>query len=175
MAVSSTPPDEAARLLRRIRLMLAVFIGGLVLSGVTAFPLVVEIKWVASLFGLSEDANPADYTGLTQWIATVQQGILDTDRRYPFLAYGTDWLAFGHIIIALFFVGLWRDPVRNVFNVKVGIAACILVVPLALICGPIRHIPFFHQLIDCAFGVGGIIPLLLLLRDIRRLEALSAT
>jgi hypothetical protein len=42
--------------------------------------------------------------------------------------------------------------------------------PLALICGPIRGIPFYWQLIDCSFGFFGMIPLLLCLRDVGRLE-----
>lgn len=170
------PATESPTLLRRIRLLLLIFMGGLVLSGLTAFPLVWEIKLLARLvFGLPENADPAAYTGLTQWIATVQQGILASDRAYPFLAYGTDWLAFGHIVIALFFIGPWRDPVRHQFNIQIGIAACLLIIPLALICGPLRGIPFFHQLIDCAFGVFGIVPLLLARRDIRRLEAFSGS
>ena len=36
-----------------------------------------------------------------------------------------------------------------------GIAACLAVIPLALICGPIRGIPFYWRLIDCSFGVIG--------------------
>lgn len=164
---------ESSLLLRRIRFLVAVFIVGLALSGITAFPLVWEIRLLARFFGLAPDADPADYTGLTGWIALVQRGVLESDREFPFLAYGTDWLGFGHLIIALFFLGPWRDPVRNVFIVQVGIAACLLVFPLAFLCGPIRGIPFFHQLIDCAFGAFGVIPLLFVLRDIRRLEKLQ--
>ena len=37
--------------------------------------------------------------------------------------------------------------------------ACLAVIPLALICGPLRGIPWFWQPIDCSFGVLGIIPL----------------
>jgi len=51
--------------------------------------------------------------------------------------------------------------------------ACALIVPLALICGPLRGIPFVWQLIDCSFGVFGIIPLWLARRDIRRIVALE--
>jgi hypothetical protein len=29
---------------------------------------------------------------------------------YPFLAYGTDWLAFAHIVIAVFFIGPLVKP-----------------------------------------------------------------
>ena len=34
-------------------------------------------------------------------------------RGYPLLAYGTDWLAFSHLVLAVVFLGAWRDPVRN--------------------------------------------------------------
>jgi hypothetical protein len=32
---------------------------------------------------------------------------------YPFLAYGTDWLAFVHLVIAVAFVGPFFDPVPD--------------------------------------------------------------
>ena len=51
--------------------------------------------------------------------------------------------------------------------------ACGLVVPLALICGPLRGIPFFWRLIDCSFGILGIIPLWIARNDIRRIVALE--
>ncbi len=77
------------------------------------------------------------------------------------------------IVIAVAFVGPLRDPVRNLWVVEFGMIACVLVVPLALICGPLRGIPFFWRLIDCSFGVLGIIPLWLCRRailEIRRRE-----
>jgi hypothetical protein len=52
--------------------------------------------------------------------------------------------------------------------------ACVLVLPLALICGPIRGIPFGWRLIDCCFGIFGILPLWLCWRDIRALERIEA-
>ena len=79
------------------------------------------------------------------------------DRCYN--AYGTDWLAFAHLVIAVAFVGPLRDPVKNVWVVEWGMIACLSVIPLALICGPIRGIPFCWQIIDCSFGVVGVIPL----------------
>ena len=39
--------------------------------------------------------------------------------------------------------------------------ACVGVIPLALLAGEIRGIPFGWRLIDCAFGVVGIVPLLI--------------
>ncbi len=68
------------------------------------------------------------------------------------------------------FIGPLRDPVRNRWVVEFGIISCLLVLPLALIMGPIRDIPFFHRLIDCAFGVVGIVPLWWCRRAILRLE-----
>lgn len=93
---------------------------------------------------------------------------------YPFLLYGTDWLAFAHLVIAVFFYGVHRDPVRNIWIVEAGMVACAGIIPLALICAPIRGIPFWWSVIDMSFGVFGVIPLLILRRMIKRLEALSA-
>ena len=52
--------------------------------------------------------------------------------------------------------------------------ACILVIPWALIFGPVRGIPFFWRLIDCSFGVVGIIPLFLAWRYTRRIIGCSS-
>jgi hypothetical protein len=48
-----------------------------------------------------------------------------------------------------------------------------MVIPLAMIFGPIRGIHFFWRLADCSFGVFGIIPLRLARNDIRRIIALE--
>jgi hypothetical protein len=71
------------------------------------------------------------------------------------------------------FWGPLKDPVRNLWVVEFGMLACVLVVPLAMICGPIRGIPFYWRLFDCAFGVFGIMPLWLARRDILRLAELQ--
>jgi len=169
--VQQNDTEAATRLRKRIRFTILLFIIGLVLSGVTAFPLVWEMDLMMRTLGIS--GTPEQHTGLNQWLLIVYQALHDADTRYPFLFYGTDWLAFGHLIIALFFLGPLQDPVRNVFVLRVGVAACILVWPLAFLCGPIRGIPFYWQLIDCSFGVLGLIPLLFCLRDTRQLEQLE--
>ncbi|MGV9572171.1 hypothetical protein ACWDRX_22665 [Streptomyces nigra] len=51
--------------------------------------------------------------------------------------------------------------------------ACAGIIPLALICGPIRGIPLWWSVIDMAFGVVGVIPLYVVRRRIKRLEALT--
>jgi hypothetical protein len=93
-----------------------------------------------------------------------------TYAAYPFVGYGTDWLAFAHVVIAIFFIGPWRDPVRNAWVVEAGMLACVLVVPLALICGAVRGIPMYWRLIDCSFGVFGFLPLWLVWRWIKVLN-----
>src|ERR1700722_8448492 len=85
--------------------------------------------------------------------SAVRDGLRDSYGRYPWMAYSTDWLAFAHLVIAVFFVGPLVNPVRNVWVLWAGLVACVLVIPLAMICGSIRHIPLGWQLIDCSFGV----------------------
>ncbi|MFD7610591.1 hypothetical protein [Streptomyces sp. NPDC059828] len=166
--------SERRALLRRIRVWLVVFIVCLVLSGLTAFPLVTELHLVHS--ALTSWASPAAdaFPGLLEWIARVRRGLDTADADYPFLLYGTDWLAFAHLVIAVAFYGPYRDPVRNIWVVEFGMIACAGIIPLALICGPIRGIPFWWTVIDMSFGVFGVLPLLLVRRMIKRLEALSA-
>jgi hypothetical protein len=155
---------------RRIRFWLAVFIVGLLLSGITAFPLETELGWLVSILHGNRVQPIAKFTHLLPWVERVSDGLRETNRNYPFLAYGTDWLAFAHIVIAIVFVGPWIDPVRNRWVITFGLIACAGVIPLALIAGPIRGIPFPWRLIDCSFGIFGSIPLLICRRLIRGLE-----
>jgi hypothetical protein len=168
---ATLPAPEAHRLRCRIRFWLAVFIAGLVLSGLTAFPLQYELELLARWLGVPEQASPEPYAGFTGWIVTVRNGLQDTYAKYPFVAYGTDWLAFAHLILTLLFVGPWRDPVRNAWVVTFGLWSCVLVFPLALICGPLRGIPLGWTLIDCSFGLFGFVPLWLVRKYTRELAA----
>jgi len=140
-------------LTRRFRIALAVFIAGLVISGITAFPLESEIAAIIARLPHSDSA-------LMRWLTLVYTALNATNCRYPFLAYGTDWLAFAHLTIAVAFIGPWLHPVRNRWLISFGIIACLGVVPLALIAGAIRGIPLGWRFIDISFGVFGVIPLL---------------
>jgi hypothetical protein len=169
--IENTMADiSKAALLRRIRLLLLVFIVGLVLSGVTAFPLQWELTMLNHWFGVAQTAPPGGEPALHAWLRRVLEGIVATNRDYPFLAYGTDWLAFGHLTIAVAFIGPLRDPVRNKWVLIFGLIACAGVMPLALIAGQVRGIPFYWRLIDMSFGVFGALPLLLCLHYVKRLE-----
>jgi hypothetical protein len=148
------------------------FIIGLVVSGVTAFPLLLELRVLVTLLG-ADSAAPAD--SLAFWILSVKNGLETTYAAYPWIAYGTDWLAFGHLVIAGFFIGPLIYPLSSRSVIWTGIAACVAVIPLALICGPLRGIPFYWRLLDCSFGIVGIIPLIYCLRLLKRIEAGNAS
>jgi hypothetical protein len=138
--------------LKRARIWLSLFIFGLVISGLTAFPLETELKWLGTQVEGSHSA-------IADWIRTCRDAVTDSNFNYPFLSYGTDWLAFAHLVLAMAFIGPLIDPEKNIWVIHFGMLACIAVFPLALIAGPIRGIPIYWQLIDCSFGVIGLIPL----------------
>lgn len=150
--------------LQRIRIAVGIVIFGLVISGVTAFPLLHELNLLARFLGDGD-------SGLARWILTVRDGLEATYERYPFIAYGTDWLAFAHLMIALFFILPWRDPVRYEGVLKVGVAASLGVIPLAFLCGPLRGIPLGWRILDGSFGLLCLPPLLFALREVRKLAA----
>jgi hypothetical protein len=152
------------KLIVKIRLLILFFMTALILSGVTAFPVETELQWLLS--------HPSLVPSFAQtWLQNVYDALKETNTKYPMLAYGYDWLAFAHIVIAMMFIGPLKNPVKNIWVIEWGILSCIAVIPLAFIAGPIRHIPLFHILIDCSFGVIGIIPLLICRRWIKQLEA----
>lgn len=139
---------QEIKLRRNIKFLVIFFIVCLVLSGVTAFPIETEL----AIAHKNIDSFPAF---VRDWISKVYFAVRETNENYPFLAYGTDWLAFAHLVIAVAFIGPLRDPVKNIWVIEFGMIACLMVFPLALIAGPIRQIPFYWQLIDCSFGVIG--------------------
>ena len=135
---------------RRIRWFSWLFILGLFLSGATAIPLRFEVDQIVHYLGNSDT---------TSWLGKVHTALTDTETRYPFLFYGTDWLAFGHFVIALVFIGILRDPVRNRWLFDFGLLACVLVIPYAFVFGGLRGIPVWWRLIDSSFGIFGCLPL----------------
>ena len=151
------------KLHQEIRVWIILFMVAMALSGITAFPLATELAWMNAHLDLFPDFT-------VDWIYRVNQGVQFTSDKFPFLFYGTDWLAFAHIIIALAFIGVLRDPVKNKWVVHWGIMSCMLVLPLAFIAGPIRGIPLFHILIDCSFGLFGLVPLWITKNKIRQME-----
>jgi hypothetical protein len=165
---------ETDKLYRRIRFLLFFFISALVVSGVTAIPLTRESALLNLLLGKGTIVSTI-LPAFSEWVSFVDQGLQTVSRDFPFINYGTDWLAFAHIMIAIAFLGPLRDPVKNIWVVEFGMIACVLIVPTALIFGTLRGIPPFWQMLDCSFGILGVVPLYIIRRDTRRLMALDAT
>ena len=160
-------------LLKIIRGITIFYIFSLVFWGVTAFPLQWEMDIACRILEKLPDTLPPVFTDLRNWIVYVHHGLSETNANFPFLAYGTDWLAFSHLVIAVAFIGVYLKPVRNIWIVYFGMIACAGIIPLALICGYIRGIPVYWQMIDCSFGVFGVIPLVYLRKYIKKLETIS--
>jgi hypothetical protein len=157
-------------LLGRIRAMTWFFIIALVIAGATAIPLKPELELGVRILGVADKTSADVTSGLAHWILKVREGLVDTDAKYPFMAYGTDWLAFGHFAIAVAFIGALRDPVRNVWLFTFGMIVCVMIVPYAFIFGGLRGIPIYWRLIDCSFGVFGIIPVWLCWKWVEEIE-----
>ena len=148
---------------KSIKRWLIAFVVLLILSGVTAFPIETELKWL-----VHNDSFFPSF--LRQWIVQIYYAVKQMNFQFPQLSYGTDWLAFAHIVIGVAFIGPLLDPVKNVWVLIFGMIACAMVFPLAIICGSIRSIPFYWRLIDCAFGVFGFIPLWICFVKVRKIE-----
>jgi hypothetical protein len=157
-------------LVLRYRIALFLFVCGLVFSGLTAGPLLMEIRLLAGWLGITDPSRCQELTGLHHWIAYVQLGLEQTYAKFPFFGYGTDWLAFGHLASAAFFVRPFIKPLESDWVLQTGLGICAAVIPVALIAGGIRSIPFEWRLIDCSFGVFGSLPLFYCLSLTKRMR-----
>jgi hypothetical protein len=152
---------------KEIKRWLIFFMIALFLSGLTAIPLETELEFVSGFFPLG--------SSIGNWIDKVYTGLHETNIKYPFLAYGYDWLAFAHFVLAILFIGPLKNPVRNKWVIEFGMIACLLIIPFALIAGHCRGIPFMWRLLDCSFGIIGLIPLSICLTKIKQLEKNNTT
>ncbi|MEO6522001.1 MAG: hypothetical protein ABIN91_10005 [Mucilaginibacter sp.] len=156
--------SDIQKTLLRIKICMFIIIIGLALSGITAFPIQTELE----VFIHHNNNNSGQ---MSAWLHTIYNAVKNTNQNYPWLSYGTDWLAFAHIMLAILFIGPLRHPLKNKWIIEFGMIACIAIFPLAFIAGSIRGIPIFWQLIDCSFGVFGMIPLYIAWQLICKLEA----
>ncbi|MGZ5191236.1 MAG: hypothetical protein ACXWCZ_09470, partial [Flavisolibacter sp.] len=131
--------------IRLVKMLLLFFMIILFLSGLTAIPVDFELTLLLKFF--SSD------THVFYWLQKVLNAYREVNENHPFLLYGYDWLAFAHFVLAIIFIGPYRDPVKNIWVIEFGLIACVLVIPLALIAGALRDIPLGWRLIDCSFGV----------------------
>ena len=145
-----------------IRKWLAFFMISLFISGITAIPVESELEFLVSKFPFEGS--------IKGWFQQILIGVKNTGEKYPFLFYGYDWLAFAHIVLAILFIGPIKDPVRNKWVIEFGIITCMLIIPFAMIAGSLRGMPFWWRLVDCSFGIIGLIPLFISIHHIRILE-----
>jgi hypothetical protein len=133
------------------RKLILVMIVGLLLSGLTVFPIPSElaslIQWIP------------DNLSIQSWLTRILGDFQKTNSEAPELIYGYDWLGFAHIILAILFIGAYKDPVRNIWIIQFGLISCVLVIPFAFIAGHFRGIPWLWTVIDCSFGVVGFLVL----------------
>jgi hypothetical protein len=155
---------EASSLLKQIHVCVILFMLALIVSGVTAFPVYSELKFIISSDMFS------NHPLLFAWLNKVWIGVKTTQEKFPFLFYGYDWLAFAHLVIALLFIGVYKNPVRNKWIIYWAMITCVGIFALAFIAGSVRGIPLFHILIDCSFGAIGLIPLFIVKRKVLLLE-----
>ena len=158
--------ESELQLRKTIRHYILFFIFMIVINGIIVFPAVSVLSF------LNEHLQVFPHF-LRQWLSQVYLSVKGTNEQYPFLSYGTDWLAFAHLIIAMVFIGPLRDPVKNIWIIQWAMFSCVCVFPLVLIAGPIREVPFFWQMIDCFFGAVGFILLYLCYTKILQLKDLQ--
>lgn len=85
---------------------------------------------------------------------------------------GTIGWRFAHFVIAIAFIGPYKNPVKNIWVIEFGMIACVLILPYAFAFCALRGIPYWWTLIDCSFGVFGIIPLWICRQKILEMEKL---
>lgn len=160
---------NATRTLTHARLWLILFSTALIASGLSAIFAREGLRMLSPLY-IQGSLFYNLWPSMAEWLSQVHQAVEVTYDKYPFLAYGYDWLAFGHFIIAIPFLMALRNPLRQSWVISYGIYACIAVFPFAIFFGAIRGIPFFWRGVDMMFGIGGIIVLLILRRQLKALE-----
>lgn len=166
-----TVAGRVTALRRRIRVVTCLFMLGLLFGGATAIPLNSESTKLVQILGLDSKQISSPGSSTAGWILKVRDALSTASEDFPFLFYGTDWLAFGHFVIAIAFIGALRDPVRNRWLFDFGMIACVLVIPYAFVFGAVRGIPIWWRLIDCSFGVFGFVPLWFCRKWARELES----
>jgi hypothetical protein len=133
--------------MKRIKFLLLVFIVVLFLSGLSVLPAEFELRCGLDLTARGSLVH--------EWLEKVYDGYRQVSLENNFLLYGYDWLAFAHFVLAILFIGPYRDPVKNIWVIEFGMIASLLIIPFAMIAGAIRGIPFWWRLVDCSFGVFG--------------------
>jgi hypothetical protein len=130
-----------------IKRWLLLFIMVLFISGLTVLPAELELKTALAMVPQG--------SGVYKWLDKILDAYMSVAANKNFLLYGYDWLAFAHFVLAILFIGPYKDPVKNIWVIEFGMIASILILPFAFIAGGMRGIPVWWRLVDCSFGVFG--------------------
>src|SRR5580698_1589451 len=112
VAEPNSKTDVQKQLLTRIRRWILLFIVLLILSGLTAFPVQTELHAMMNMQNIFPDF-------MRVWLVNLTMRIDEIEKFYPYLLYGYDWLAYAHIVIALFFFGVYKNPIQNAWVLRV--------------------------------------------------------
>lgn len=160
---------KTPRALTHTRIWLILFSTTLIASGLTAIFAREGLRFLSPLFSQGSFLQ-SFWPSMSDWLTLVFHAIEEVYDKYPFLAYGYDWLAFGHFIISIPFLMAIRDPIRHSWVITYGIFACLAVLPFAILFGAIRGIPLFWRGVDTLFGLGGLIVLLIIRNQLKAFE-----
>src|SRR5688572_29077435 len=97
---------NSVQIQKQIKGMILFFMAALIISGATAIPVEWELKTFLS--------DPVSDNVVSKLLHQVLIAVQETNSKFPFLMYGYDWLAFAHFVIAIAFVGVIKNPVRNI-------------------------------------------------------------
>jgi len=79
------------------------------------------------------------------------------ESKYSFVSYGSDILGLIHLMLALLFVGPLTDAVKNIWVIHFGMLLCIAFVPVSIVSGLLRGVPFVWCLIAILFAALGFV------------------
>ena len=158
--------SHEVRLRQKIKAAVIITILGLLLNGISAVPLLTELKILLS----KPNALPQF---LRDWWTYVNTGVKETTNKYEFMRYGFDWLAFAHLLIAIAFLGVLKDPIKNEWLVKWGMIASALSVVMALGWERVRSIPLWWSFIDASIAIVSFIILWLCNKWIQELKRIQ--
>src|SRR6266496_6314627 len=93
---------QLERIQKNTRRWVLFFMAMLFISGLTAIP----VEWELSLAKRFFDFD----SPIGIWLNNVFESLRETGKKYPWLFYGYDWLAFAHFVLAIVFIGPYKDP-----------------------------------------------------------------
>jgi hypothetical protein len=159
--------------MKRIRILLIIFTIIFLISGLTVFPVEWEVQTVIKVVWGDGPVGTGFTAPVHQKFVEIRDALPILRAQYPFMFYGLDWLGFGFIVMAILFLGTIRDPIKNKWVIQWALINCILVIPFAAVFAPLRGMPWQWIFIDSSFGIVGVIPLIIILREIKKIESVK--